>query len=75
MFAGVLRDDERLAAKRVQRAREAEFEEQARKRAFLQGVSTVSNPGVPPPAIKGEAPTAEEGAAMDFSCKTCEKEV
>jgi protein PET117 len=71
MFAGVLRDDARVAAKRAQRAREAEFEEQARKRAYLETIQGVSHPVVPPPEIKGEVPTSAEG--MDFGCKTCEK--
>lgn len=73
MFAGVLRDDARLAAKKVQRAREAEFEEQARKRAFLENMQGVSNPTTPPPPLKGEIPTSSEG--MDFGCKDCEKVV
>lgn len=72
MFAGVVRDDARLAARRAQRAREAEFEDQARKRAFLEGVQGISNPIVPAPVPKGEVPTSAEG--LDFGCKTCEKE-
>lgn len=71
MFQGVLRDDARLAAKKVQRAREAEFEDQARKRAYLEGVQLISNPTLPLPELKGERPTSGEG--MDFNCKTCEK--
>lgn len=71
MFQGVLRDDARLAAKRIQKAREAEFEDQNRKRAYLEGVQSVTNPGVAPPILQGEVPTTAEG--MDFNCKTCEK--
>ncbi|ORY92496.1 hypothetical protein BCR35DRAFT_297930 [Leucosporidium creatinivorum] len=71
MFAGVLRDDARMAAKRAQRAREAEFEEQARKRAYLESVQEVSNPVAPAPPLKGEVPQSADG--MDFGCKTCEK--
>lgn len=73
MFAGVIRDDARLAAKKVQRAREAEFEEQARKRAFLENMQGVTNSALPPPpAYTGEIPTS--GAGMDFGCKDCEKQ-
>lgn len=71
MFQGVIRDDARMAAKKVQKAREAEFEEQARKRAFLEGVQNISNPVVPAPRVKGPIPTTSEG--MDFGCTTCEK--
>lgn len=70
MFAGVLRDDARLAAKKAQRAREAEFEDQARKRAYLESVQGVSNPVVPPPKVE-KVPESAEG--MDFGCKNCEK--
>ncbi|GAA5857483.1 hypothetical protein JCM8547_009295 [Rhodosporidiobolus lusitaniae] len=73
MFAGVIRDEARLAAKRAQKARELEFEEQARKRAYLESVQAVSNPVTPPPWVD-EVPTSAEG--MDFSgCKTgmCER--
>lgn len=73
MFAGVVRDEARLVARRAQRAREAEFEDQARKRAFLEGVQGVSNPVAPAaPTPKGEVPSSAEG--LDFGCKTCEKE-
>jgi len=71
MFAGVLRDDARMAAKRAQRAREAEFEEQARKRAYLESVQEISNPVAPAPPLKGEVPQSADG--MDFGCKSCEK--
>ena len=67
MFQGVLRDDARLAAKRVQKAREVEFEEQARKRAYLenmQGVSTGNSP-----KYEGEIPKTAEG--MNFGCTDC----
>jgi protein PET117 len=68
MFAGVIRDEARLSAKREQKLRELEFEEQARKRAYLESVQAVSNPIVPPPRVD-EVPTSAEG--MDFSgCKT-----
>ncbi|GAA5868834.1 hypothetical protein JCM1840_005138 [Sporobolomyces johnsonii] len=72
MFAGVLRDDARLAAKRAEKeARQAEFEDQARKRAYLETLQEVSNPVVPAPPVKGEVPTSPEG--MDFGCKTCDR--
>ncbi|GAA6002507.1 hypothetical protein JCM10207_001155 [Rhodosporidiobolus poonsookiae] len=73
MYAGVIRDEARLAAKRAQRARELEFEDQARKRAYLESVQRVSNPVTPPPEFAGETPKSADG--MDFGCKTgmCEK--
>lgn len=74
MFAGVIRDDARLAAKKAQRLREAEFEDQARKRAFLEQVQHVSNPTVAPPPVRaGEVPTSPDG--IDWGCKTgaCDK--
>ncbi|GAA5910981.1 hypothetical protein JCM6882_006737 [Rhodosporidiobolus microsporus] len=74
MYAGVLRDDARLAAKRAQKARELEFEEQARKRAYLESVQAVSNPVTTPKAVpKDQVPMSGEG--MDWGCSTgaCEK--
>ncbi|GAA5842463.1 hypothetical protein JCM11251_007321 [Rhodosporidiobolus azoricus] len=74
MFAGVLRDDARLAAKRAQKARELEFEEQAKKRAYLESVQSVSNPVTTPPKVRPEeVPKTAEG--MDWGCSTgaCEK--
>ena len=73
MFQGVIKDEARMAAKRQQKLRELEFEEQTRLRAYLEGVQGVSNPIVPPPAVVGVAPTSAEG--LDFGCKTgmCEK--
>ncbi|GAA6048265.1 hypothetical protein JCM3770_006511 [Rhodotorula araucariae] len=71
MFAGVIRDEERLAAKRAQKARELEFEDQARKRAYLESIQTVSQPVVPPPQVRGEVPTSADG--LDFGCKTCDR--
>lgn len=71
MFAGVLRDDERLKAKATQRAREAEFEDQARKRAVLENIQAVSNPVTPPTPYRGEIPLTTDG--IDFGCKDCEK--
>lgn len=71
MFAGVLRDDVRQQAKKAQRAREAEFEKQARKRAYLESMQGVSNPVGPPPP-KCDVPVSAEG--MDFAgCTTCER--
>lgn len=71
MFAGVLRDQERLDAKKLQRERQLEFEDQARKRAYLESVQGVSNAHAPPPSIQGEVPTSADG--MDFGCKTCDR--
>ncbi|KAM0787518.1 hypothetical protein ACM66B_003589 [Microbotryomycetes sp. NB124-2] len=69
MFAGVLRDEARMAAKRQQRLRELEFEDQARKRAYLETVQNVSNASAPRPDV--QVPASAEG--MDFGCKTCDK--
>lgn len=73
MFAGVIRDAARLDAKRAQKLRELEFEEQTRKRAYLESVQGVSNPVEPAPTVRGEVPASADG--LDFSCKTgmCEK--
>lgn len=71
MFAGVIRDEERLAAKRAQKERQLEFEDQARKRAYLEQVQSVSQASVPPPDVKGEVPKSADG--LDFGCKTCER--
>ncbi|GAA6022230.1 hypothetical protein JCM11491_001673 [Sporobolomyces phaffii] len=71
MFAGVLRDEARLAAKKLQREREAEFEDQAKKRAYLASIQQVSHPVVEPPTVKGDVPTTADG--MDFGCKTCDR--
>lgn len=44
MFAGVLRDDARQQAKKAERlAREQEFQEQIRRRKFLESTQAVSN--------------------------------
>lgn len=75
MYAGVLRDEARRKLKTEQRAREAEFEEQTRKRAFLEGVvgQQVSRPVQAAPTVVGQVPASAEG--LDFGCKTgmCEK--
>ncbi|KAM0748361.1 hypothetical protein T439DRAFT_328340 [Meredithblackwellia eburnea MCA 4105] len=73
MYAGVIKDEARMAAKRQQKLRELEFEDQARKRAYLESLQGVSNPTGPAPPVKGDVPTSSEG--MDFGCKTgmCER--
>jgi len=72
MYAGVIRDDARLAAKKLQKERELEFQDQAKKRAYLEGVQKVSNPVTEPMKLKQEeVPKSAEG--LDFGCKTCEK--
>lgn len=71
MFAGVIRDTERLEAKRLQRERQLEFEDQARKRAYLESLQGVSNPQAPVPPVLGQVPTSADG--MDFGCKTCDR--
>lgn len=70
MYAGVLRDEARRKLKTEQRAREAEFAEQTRKRAFLEGVAGqhVSNPVTPAPSVIGSVPESADG--LDFGCKT-----
>ncbi|KAK4056034.1 hypothetical protein OIO90_003029 [Microbotryomycetes sp. JL221] len=72
MFAGVLRDEARLAAKRQQKLRELEFEDQARKRAYLESVQNISNPqssSLERPDVA--VPPSADG--LDFGCKSCEK--
>ncbi|GAA5928784.1 Pet117p [Sporobolomyces koalae] len=72
MFAGVIRDEQRLQAKKQQRLRELEFEDQAKKRAYLESVQHVSNPVVEPRKVEpDQVPTSSEG--MDFGCKTCDR--
>lgn len=73
MFQGVIKDEARMAAKKQQKLRELEFEEQTRLRAYLENKQGVSNPVVPPPDVRGEVPTTGEG--LDFGCKTgmCER--
>ncbi|SCV73272.1 BQ2448_7198 [Microbotryum intermedium] len=82
MFAGVLRDDARLAAKR--RARQAEFDEQRRKQAYLESLQSI--PGsttrpIPTPASGGRLKdgtskavlmSREEAEGLDWGCKECE---
>lgn len=67
MYAGVLRDEARQAAKKEERARE--FEEQARRRAYLESQQSVSN------ATEYSRPTipVNDGmTAVEFQgCKTC----
>ncbi|GAA5907720.1 Pet117p [Sporobolomyces salmoneus] len=72
MYAGVIRDEARLLAKKQQKERELEFQEQARKRAYLEKVQQVSNPVTEPMRVgEEEVPKSAEG--LDFGCKTCEK--
>lgn len=72
MFAGVIRDDARLAAKKLQKERELEFEDQKRKRAYLERMQQVSNPVTEPPRVREEdVPKNADG--LDFGCKTCDK--
>lgn len=72
MYAGVIRDEARLAAKKLQKERELEFQDQAKKRAYLEKIQSVSNPVIEPPRIKKED-IPENGDGLDFGCKTCEK--
>lgn len=71
MFAGVIRDEARMAAKRAQKLREAEFEDQARKRAYLESIQQISNPQTPPPPAVDQVPQNAEG--LDFGCKSCDR--
>lgn len=60
MFAGVLRDEARLQAKRAeQRAREADFEEQRQREDYLRKLE------------RGEK-TADL-KVDDWGCRTCDK--
>ncbi|SDA02768.1 BZ3500_MvSof-1268-A1-R1_Chr11-1g03147 [Microbotryum saponariae] len=79
MFAGVLRDDARLAAKR--QARQAEFEEQRRKQAYLETVQTLpssssTSTGVGVGVGEGRGVrvmSREEAEGVDWACKECER--
>ncbi|GAA5968648.1 hypothetical protein JCM3765_004150 [Sporobolomyces pararoseus] len=72
MYAGVIRDEARLAAKKLQKERELEFKDQAKKRAYLEQVQKVSNPVIQPPRVNQED-VPKNGEGLDFGCKTCEK--
>ncbi|KIO16292.1 hypothetical protein M407DRAFT_30381 [Tulasnella calospora MUT 4182] len=50
MYQGVLKDEARLAAKRKQQEREAEFQENLRKRAMYEAVQKVESSS--PPALQ-----------------------
>lgn len=72
MFAGVLRDDARQAAKRAERElREKEYQEQLRRRKYLEEQGqTVSNPA--DPTIATALQKVDKMGEVEFQgCKTC----
>ncbi|SGZ31089.1 BQ5605_C047g12301 [Microbotryum silenes-dioicae] len=85
MFAGVLRDDARLAAKR--QARQAELDEQRRKQAYLETLqtlpSTTSTSSTTTGLGRGDddgegrrgvrVMSREEAEGVDWACKECER--
>lgn len=72
MYQGVVRDEARRASKK--KAREEEFEDQARKRAYLQTQQPVSNASSPAPQLREGIALADlKEEDMNFNCKTCER--
>lgn len=73
MYAGVLRDEERQAAKKTEReARERDFEEQARRRAFLESKQSVSNASeFSRPQLSPQQKAAPMDEVEFQGCKTC----
>ena len=73
MFAGVLRDDARQVAKKAERERD--FEEQIRRRKFLESQQQVSNASKDSSPIGGTVDKnlqLEPMDAVEFQgCKTC----
>ena len=73
MFAGVLRDDARQAAKKAERERD--FEEQIRRRKFLESQQKVSNASEGSSPIGGSIDKKLKLDPMDEvefqGCKTC----
>lgn len=72
MYAGVVRDEARQAAKKLEReAREKEFQDQLRRRLYLEQNQSVSNPSSRP-----EIPSDIALKPMDEiefqGCKTCQ---
>lgn len=67
MYQGVLRDDERQRARRLQMEREVEFEEQKRRRAVLEAAQPVTNPSGPVP----EQPSETSKEVSFEGCKSC----
>lgn len=72
MYAGVLRDEARQAAKKLEReAREKEFQDQMRRRLYLEQQQAVSNP-----SSKPQIPDSIALQPMDEvefqGCKTCQ---
>ena len=76
MFAGVVRDDARQAAKRAEReAREKDFQDQIRRRKYLEQSQKVSNQAEDSSPLGGEVDQANKLDPMDKvefqGCKTC----
>ncbi|KAH9812321.1 hypothetical protein DFH28DRAFT_1031697, partial [Melampsora americana] len=68
MYQGVLRDDERVRKRKEQILRDAEFEDQQQKQAYLQSIQPVTNPSGPIPLPKND--TLNHPIKLD-GCKTC----
>ena len=72
MYQGVVRDEARRASKKE--AREREFEEQAKKRAYLETKQPVSNASSPAPQLRNGMNVADlKEEDMNFNCTTCER--
>jgi len=72
MFAGVLRDEARMQAKRA--ARQQEYDEQLRKREYLESIQSVGSAGSSSSGQQ-QTPSSHPGSQspqeFDWGCKTC----
>jgi hypothetical protein len=72
MYAGVIRDEARQAAKKLEReAREKEFEEQLRRRLYLEQHQKVSEPASPAAQIPSDTSLQPMDEVEFQGCKTC----
>lgn len=71
MYAGVIRDEARQAAKKLEReAREREFQDQMRRRLYLEQHQKVSDPS-PASQIPRDTTLAPMDEVEFQGCKTC----
>lgn len=72
MFAGVIRDEARQAAKLAERqAREKDFQDQIRRRMYLEQLQTVSNPSPNSSPLDGTQKLEPMDPVEFQGCKTC----
>ncbi|MBW0524930.1 hypothetical protein O181_064645 [Austropuccinia psidii MF-1] len=73
MYQGVLRDKERIKARLAQMARETEFDEQSRRRDYLENLQPITNHSGPRPE-KPKETLSSNGSINPIKlegCKTC----